>query len=95
MGGLLVLTIHGHAGKDVCEGALVAKLAVTVYELGTDPLLLAWFKDVVEEGAGGTCGAGAGLQILQGTWERSPAGDRGEEGRDEEEEVAGGGGTYS
>ena len=68
LSGLLVLTIHGHAlaGEDVSEGALVAELAVSLYEPGTDLLLLAWFEDVVGEGAGGTCGAGADLEKFAG-----------------------------
>ena len=65
---LLVLAVHGHAlaGKDVCEGALVAELAVSLYKPGADLLLLAWFEDVVGEGAGGTCGAGADLEKFAG-----------------------------
>ena len=56
---LLVLAVHGHglAGKDVGEGALVTELAVSLYEPGTNLLLLAWFEDVVGEGAGGAGGA--------------------------------------
>lgn len=66
--GLLVLAVHGHAlaGKDVSEGALVTELAVSLYEPGTDLLLLAWFEDVVGEGAGGTGGAGADLEKFAG-----------------------------
>ena len=64
LSGLLVLAVHGHAltGKDVCEGALVAKLAVSLYEPGADLLCLAWFEDLMGEGAGGACGAGADLE---------------------------------
>ena len=59
LGSLLVLAVHGHglAGKDVGEGALVTELAVSLYEPGTNLLLLAWFEDVVGEGAGGAGGA--------------------------------------
>ena len=64
LSGLLVLAVHGHAltGKDVCEGALVAKLAVSLDEPRAYFLLLAWLEDLVGEGAGRACGARADLE---------------------------------
>ncbi len=68
LGGLLVLAIHRHAltGKDVCESALVAELAVSLDEPCTYLLCLARFEDLVGEGAGRAGGARADLEKFAG-----------------------------
>lgn len=50
---LFIFSIHGHAlaGEDMGEGALVAKLAVALYEPSTDVFLLTRLVYGVREGA--------------------------------------------
>ena len=89
LGRLLVLAIHGHAlaGKDVGEGAFVAKLAVALYEPGADLFLLAGLEDLVREGAGGARGARADLEKFAGDMREVFRWIRGREGEDERDGV--------
>lgn len=63
-----IFPVHGHAltGEDMCQSTLVAEFAVSFHKPGADLFLLAWFKNIMGEGAGSTRSAGSDLEKFAG-----------------------------